>query len=196
MSGNRGPVKRPVKRKKADAASLLRIAMIVLLSIAVIAVTVILIWNAILDHYLEKVNVVTGKETGLVYETETIVEDNTVTTLPQQTETLGTVEDPFDENGKLNLSALKVGADILVVSNFTLYANLSSRRPDFLQSMKYEGAKKLYEYFLEKMQKEADALRETGDPAVKIFPGVFGGDMKVEIVNDGPITIVVDTDQL
>ena len=101
-----------------------------------------------------------------------------------------------DENGKLNLSALKVGADILVVSNFTLYANLSSRRPDFLQSMKYEGAKKLYEYFLEKMQKEADALRETGDPAVKIFPGVFGGDMKVEIVNDGPITIVVDTDQL
>lgn len=101
-----------------------------------------------------------------------------------------------DENGKLNLSALKVGADILVVSNFTLYANLSSRRPDFLQSMKYEGAKKLYEYFLEKMQKEADALRETGDPEVNIFPGVFGGDMKVEIVNDGPITIVVDTDQL
>ena len=57
-----------------------------------------------------------------------------------------------DENGKLNLSALKVGADLLVVSNFTLYANLSSRRPDFLQSMKYEPAKKLYEYFLEKMQ--------------------------------------------
>ncbi len=101
-----------------------------------------------------------------------------------------------DENGKLNLSALKVGADVLVVSNFTLYANLSSRRPDFLQSMKYEPAKKLYEYFLEKMQQEADALREEGDPEVKIFPGVFGGDMKVEIVNDGPITIVVDTDQL
>lgn len=101
-----------------------------------------------------------------------------------------------DENGKLNLSALKVGADILVVSNFTLYANLSSRRPDFLQSMKYEPAKELYEYFLEKMQTEANALREEGDPAVKIFPGVFGGDMKVEIINDGPITIVVDTDQL
>lgn len=101
-----------------------------------------------------------------------------------------------DENGKLNLSALKVGADLLVVSNFTLYANLSSRRPDFLQSMKYEPAKKLYEYFLTKMQAEADALREDGDPAVKVFPGVFGGDMKVEIVNDGPITIVVDTDQM
>ena len=101
-----------------------------------------------------------------------------------------------DENGKLNLSALKLGADILVVSNFTLYANLSSRRPDFMQSMKYEPAKKLYEYFLEKMQAEANALREEGDPEVKVFPGVFGGDMKVEIINDGPITIVVDTDQL
>ncbi len=101
-----------------------------------------------------------------------------------------------DEQGKLNLSALKVGAHLLVVSNFTLYANLSSRRPDFLQSMKYEPAKKLYEYFLAKMQSEADALREEGDPAVKVFPGVFGGDMKVEIVNDGPITIVVDSDQI
>jgi len=101
-----------------------------------------------------------------------------------------------DGNGKLNLSAMKVGADILVVSNFTLYANLSSRRPDFLQSMKYEPAKKLYEYFLDKMQKEADSLREDGDLPVRVFPGVFGGDMKVEIVNDGPITIVVDTDQL
>lgn len=101
-----------------------------------------------------------------------------------------------DENGKLNLSALKIGADILVVSNFTLYANLSSRRPDFLQSMKYEPAKELYEYFLEKMQYEADQLREAEDPAVTVYPGVFGGDMKVEIVNDGPITIVVDTDQL
>ena len=101
-----------------------------------------------------------------------------------------------DENGKLNLSALKVGADMLVVSNFTRYDNLSSRRPDFLQSMKYEPAKELYEYFLEKMQSEADALREENDPEVKVYPGVFGGDMKVEIINDGPITIVVDTDQL
>ncbi len=101
-----------------------------------------------------------------------------------------------DDNGKLNLSALKVGADILVVSNFTLYANLSSRRPDFMQSMKYEPAKKLYEYFLERMQTEADALHEEGDPAVRVFPGVFGGDMKVEIINDGPITIVIDSDKM
>ena len=101
-----------------------------------------------------------------------------------------------DAQGKLNLSCLKTGADILVVSNFTLYANLSSRRPDFLQSMKFEPAQKLYAYFLEKMQKEADHLREENDPPVKVFPGVFGGDMKVEIVNDGPCTIVVDTEQI
>lgn len=101
-----------------------------------------------------------------------------------------------DENGKLNLSCLKTGGDILVVSNFTLYANLSSRRPDFLQSMKFEPAQKLYAYFLEKMQKMADEFREEGDPPVRIFPGVFGGDMKVELVNDGPCTIIVDTEQL
>ena len=99
-----------------------------------------------------------------------------------------------DENGKLNLSALQKGADILVVSNFTLYANTASRRPDFLRSMKYEPAKALYGYFLEKMQSEANRLREESGDGVRVFPGVFGGDMKVEIVNDGPITIFLDTD--
>ncbi len=101
-----------------------------------------------------------------------------------------------DEKGKLNLSALKVGADILVVSNFTLYANCASRRPDFLRSAKFEPAKALYDYFLRKMQEEADALKEDGDGGVRVFPGVFGGDMKVEIVNDGPITILLDTDEI
>ncbi len=101
-----------------------------------------------------------------------------------------------DENGKLNLSALSLGADILVVSNFTLYANLSSRRPDFLRSMKFEPAKKMYEYFLAQMQKKADEWKKPEDPKVTVFPGVFGGDMKVEIINDGPITIIVDTDEL
>ena len=101
-----------------------------------------------------------------------------------------------DAQGKLNLSCLKTGADILVVSNFTLYANLSSRRPDFLQSMKFQPASELYAYFLEAMQNAADTLREENEPPVKIFPGVFGGDMKVEIVNDGPCTIIIDTETL
>lgn len=96
-----------------------------------------------------------------------------------------------DENGKLNRSATDIGADILLVSNFTLCANLSSRRPDFMNTMKFVPAKELYEYVLNTMQAQADALTETS--RVKIFPGVFGGDMKVDITNDGPITIFVDS---
>ena len=100
-----------------------------------------------------------------------------------------------DENGKLNLSVLQKGGDILVVSNFTLYANLSSRRPDFLRSMKYEPAKEMYEYFLSAMQQKAEEFKSPNDPKITVYPGVFGGDMKVEIINDGPITILVDTDE-
>ncbi len=101
-----------------------------------------------------------------------------------------------DEAGKLNLSCLKVGADLLVVSNFTLYANHASRRPDFLKSMKYEPAKALYAYFLEAMQKRADELKSETDMGAKVYGGVFGGDMKVEILGDGPITILVDSDDM
>ncbi len=101
-----------------------------------------------------------------------------------------------DENDKLNLSPLKVGADILVVSNFTLYANTASRRPDFMKSMKYEPAKKLYHYFLEKMQTIASQLATAEDKGVKVFPGVFGGEMKIDLALDGPITILLDTDEM
>ena len=94
-----------------------------------------------------------------------------------------------DEKGKLNRSALDVGADVLLVSNFTLCANLSSRRPDFMGAMKFAPAKELYDYTLKKMQAYADEA----EGSARVFPGVFGGDMKVEIVNDGPITIWVDS---
>lgn len=94
-----------------------------------------------------------------------------------------------DEKGKLNRSALDVGADVLLVSNFTLCANLSSRRPDFMDAMKFAPAKELYDYVLKSMQAYADK----SEGSARVFPGVFGGDMKVEIVNDGPITIWVDS---
>lgn len=96
-----------------------------------------------------------------------------------------------DEKGKLNRSALDIGADILLVSNFTLCANLSSRRPDFMNAMKFAPAKELYDYVLSEMQSRANT--DAGEKKVAVFPGVFGGDMKVEIVNDGPITIWVDS---
>ena len=99
-----------------------------------------------------------------------------------------------DEAGKLNLSAVQKGADLLAVSNFTLCANLRSRRPDFGDSMPYEPAKALYEYFLSEMQKTADLLTAETGKKVRVFPGVFGGDMKVEIHGDGPVTIVMDSE--
>lgn len=95
-----------------------------------------------------------------------------------------------DENGKLNLSSKDVSADVLIVSNFTLMANCaSSRRPDFLKAMKYNEAEKLYEYFLSKCEEIAKS--EGGN--AKIFRGVFGGDMKISLVNDGPLTVILDT---
>lgn len=101
-----------------------------------------------------------------------------------------------DENDKLNLSSLKAGADILVVSNFTLFANTASRRPDFMKSMKYEPAEKLYQYFLEKMKAVADEIKQPGDKGINVFPGVFGGEMKIDLTLDGPITILLDTDEM
>lgn len=98
-----------------------------------------------------------------------------------------------DENDKLNLSVLKTGGDILVISNFTLYANCSSRRPDFMQAMKFSQAEPLYRYFLETMQKKAAEWQE-GDRTVKVFPGVFGADMQVSLINDGPLTVLMDTE--
>ena len=100
-----------------------------------------------------------------------------------------------DEKGKLNLSPLAVGADLLLVSNFTLYANTNSRRPDFLRAMKFQPAKELYDYMLARLEERAQQLKAEGEPGARIFSGVFGGDMQVEIVNDGPITILLDTDE-
>ncbi|MBR2615544.1 MAG: D-tyrosyl-tRNA(Tyr) deacylase [Clostridia bacterium] len=99
-----------------------------------------------------------------------------------------------DANGKLNLAASDVGADILVVSNFTLCADLSSRRPSFSGAMKFTEAKELYDYFLSQMQSKADRIG--GAEPVRIFPGVFGGDMRVEIHGDGPVTIWMDSEAL
>ena len=89
-----------------------------------------------------------------------------------------------DENGKMNRSLEQVGGAILVVSQFTLYADTSSRRPGFTGAAKPELAIPLYERFLER-------CRERGFP---VRHGEFGADMQVASVNDGPVTILLDTD--
>ncbi len=93
-----------------------------------------------------------------------------------------------DENGKLNLSVSDIGGGALVVSNFTLCANYKhGNRPDYLSAEKPERADELYRYFTEKLRSLIPGSVETG---------VFGADMEVEIINDGPVTIVMDSDEL
>lgn len=87
-----------------------------------------------------------------------------------------------DEQGKMNLNLAAVGGSILAVSQFTLYADTSSRRPGFSGAAKPELAIPLYERFKE-------ACREKG---FEVQQGVFGADMEVESVNDGPVTILFE----
>lgn len=92
-----------------------------------------------------------------------------------------------DENGKMNLGLEQVGGGVLVVSQFTLYGNCKKgRRPDFLGAAEPEKANRLYERFLSQ-------CAELGFPPQH---GIFGADMAVESVNDGPVTLIVDTDEL
>ena len=92
-----------------------------------------------------------------------------------------------DENGKMNLGLESVGGQVLVVSQFTLYGNCrKGRRPSFTGAAGPELGNALYEKFL-------DICRELGyEPQ----HGRFGADMKVESVNDGPVTLILDTDEL
>ncbi len=87
-----------------------------------------------------------------------------------------------DENGKMNLNLEQVGGSLLVISQFTLYADTSSRRPGFSGAAKPDLAVPLYERFMEK-------CREKG---FHVEHGQFGADMKVASVNDGPVTILYD----
>ncbi len=92
-----------------------------------------------------------------------------------------------DENGKMNLGLEQVGGGVLVVSQFTLYGNCKKgRRPDFLGAAPPEKAENLYELFLKYCE-------ELGYPPQH---GRFGADMQVESVNDGPVTLIVDTQKL
>ncbi len=92
-----------------------------------------------------------------------------------------------DENEKMNLGLGDVGGGMLVVSNFTLYADCShGRRPDFFGAARPEEAIPVYEAFL------AD-LRARGIP---LLTGKFGADMAIDHVNDGPVTLILDTDTM
>lgn len=91
-----------------------------------------------------------------------------------------------DENGKMNLNLAAVDGELLIVSQFTLYADLKSRRPGFTGAAKPDAATPLYEKF----------LAECTARGFHVEHGEFGADMKVYSINDGPVTLLFDTDTL
>lgn len=88
-----------------------------------------------------------------------------------------------DENDKMNLNIKQVNGSILSISQFTLYADPNSgNRPSFINSMNASDASKMYDEFNEKLRKEG----------MKVETGVFGEDMKIDFINDGPVTIILE----
>lgn len=88
-----------------------------------------------------------------------------------------------DENGKTNLALKDVKGELLLVSQFTLYANCKKgNRPSFIEAATPDVANEIYEYIISECKKYIEVVEQ----------GVFGGDMKVELINDGPFTIILE----
>ena len=89
-----------------------------------------------------------------------------------------------DADGKINLSLQDINGEVLLVSQFSLYASCKGRRPGFSDAAKPEHAEIIYDYFVKKV--ESMGLK-------KVACGEFGADMEVEIINDGPLTFIIDS---
>ena len=91
-----------------------------------------------------------------------------------------------DENGKMNRSVKDIGGAVLIISQFTLYGDVrKGKRPSFTSAISYDGGEDLYNSFVENMQNRA----------IPVQTGIYGADMKVNIQNDGPVTILIDSEK-
>ena len=92
-----------------------------------------------------------------------------------------------DENGKTNLSLNGVGGELLLISQFTLYADCKKgNRPSFIKAASPDLASPLYDYIIEESKKYVDVVEK----------GIFGADMKVSLLNNGPFTVILDSDEI
>lgn len=132
-------------------------------------------------------NVVTGKiNTGFMVLVGFGLDDNK-SVVDKMANKLSKLRAFEDESGKMNLGLRDVGGDILSISQFTLYADASKgNRPSFNLALKGDEAIKLYDYFNE-------VLTNLG---FRVEKGIFGADMKIRLLNDGPVTIILDSEEL
>lgn len=116
-----------------------------------------------------------------------ICDEDTEETVRKMAEKISKLRIFEDDAGKMNLSILQTGGEVLSISQFTLYAVCrKGNRPSFDKAGKPELAERLYLYF-------NDVLRELG---IHVEEGIFGAEMKVELLNDGPVTICLDSAEL
>lgn len=108
---------------------------------------------------------------------------DTIETVKKMVEKIINLRIIYDENDKMNLSIKDINGSILSISQFTLYSKLNGRRPSFSDAMKFNEASDLYEKFNEILK----------DNNINVQTGIFGADMKVSLVNDGPCTITIDS---
>ena len=143
--------------------------------------------KVVIQRSLEANVKVNGKTVGRIDKGYVVLvgfsSDDDETVLPKMDKKIINLRIFEDENNKMNYDIKKIDGQILLISQFTLYSILDGNRPSFKDALNYKDAKALYEKFIEELRKYD----------IKVETGIFGEDMKVSLVNDGPVTILIDS---